>query len=278
MYKSKIILTGIATICTIGMAYSQDRQFVRTYQSTVLPKGGMDIEAWTTFRTGREYFYNRLDNRLEFEIGITDKLQTAFYLNSSHKAFGANFDTLGGIKDTSIIGVFKESEFSVSSEWKWKLSDPSANNLGSALYAELSITPGEIEIENKLILDKKTEKNIFALNLVNEYEIKYDVKKGVTERKWEDGIEIDLGFMHMLKQNLGLGLEMRNHNEIMKDGWEHSALFGGPTLFYSGNKHFIILNILPQWANLHKTDDAPNNMVLNEHEKLEIRLLFGFSF
>ena len=87
-----------------------------------------------------------------------------------------------------------------------------------------------------------------------------------------------MGYMHMIKSNFGIGLELKNHNEIVEEGWEHSAIFGGPTLFYSGNKHFIILNILPQWANIHKTDDAPNNLVLNEHEKLDIRLLIGFSF
>jgi hypothetical protein len=238
----------------------------------------MDLEAWGTFRTGRKYFFNQLDNRLEFEVGLNDKLQTAFYINSSYKAFGANLDTLGGIADTSVSGIMKESEFSVSSEWKWKLLDPSANAVGMALYAEFTFTPGEFEIENKIIIDKKSEKNIIAFNLVNEYEVAYNVKKGTTLHEWEDGVEADLGFMHMVKPNFGLGIEMKNQNELVVEGWQHSALFGGPTLFYSGEKHYIILNILPQWANLHKTDDAPNNLVLNDYEKLDVRLLFGFSF
>lgn len=260
------------------LSFSQDRQFVRTYQSTVLPKGAMDLEAWGTFRTGREYFYNRLDTRLEFEIGLCDKVQTAFYLNASHVAFGANIDTLGGIADTSVSGIFHESEFSVSSEWKWKLLDPSVNAVGLALYAEFGFAPSEFEIENKIIIDKKTDKDIFALNLVNECEVKYDVKKGKTESEWEYEPEIDLAYMHLCKPNFGLGLELRNSNEIEDGNWNFSALYGGPTLFYSGNKHFIILNFLPQWTNLRKTDDAPNNLVLNAREKYEIRILFGFSF
>ncbi len=275
--KSLIInLLYLFTLCI--NSYSQDRQFIRTYQSTVLPKGGMDLEAWSTFRTGRKYFFNELDNRLEFEIGLNDKLQAAFYINYSYKAFGANRDTLGGIADTSISGIFKESAFSVSSEWKWKLLDPSANAIGMALYAELSFAPNEFGVENKLILDKKYDKNSFAFNLVNEYEFAYAVEKGITKRTWEDGIEADLGYIHLLKPNFGLGIEMKNQNEILKNGWQHSALFGGPTLFFSGEKHYLILNILPQWTNLHKTNDAPNNLVLNEHEKLDVRLLVGFSF
>ena len=170
-----ISILSILTILSVQYIKAQDRQFVRTYQSTVLPKGAMDLEAWSTFRTGREYFFNRIDNRLEFEMGLCDKLQTAFYFNSSHLAFGANKDTLGGIADTSQSGIMHESEFSISSEWKWKLLDPSANNFGLALYAEIGLAPSEIEIENKIIIDKKTDKNIFALNLVNEYAIKYEV-------------------------------------------------------------------------------------------------------
>ena len=268
----------ILTILSVQYAKAQDRQFVRTYQSTVLPKGAMDLEAWSTFRTGREYFFNRIDNRLEFEMGLNDKLQTAFYINSSHSAFGAHLDTLGGIKDTSISGIFHESEFSISSEWKWKLLDPSANNFGLALYAEIGLAPSEIEIENKIIIDKKTDKNVFALNLVNEYAIKYEVAKGETKSVTEDEPEIDLAYMHMFKPTLGLGLELRNSNEIENGNWNFSAMFGGPTLFYAGEKYFVILNALPQLANLHKTDDAPNNLVLNAREKLEVRLLVGFHF
>ena len=269
---------SILTILSVQCIKAQDRQFVRTYQSTVLPKGAMDLEAWSTFRTGREYFFNRIDNRLEFEMGLCDKLQTAFYFNASHLAFGANKDTLGGIADTSQSGIFHESEFSISSEWKWKLLDPSANNFGLALYAEIGLAPSEIEIENKIIIDKKTDKNIFALNLVNEYEIKYVVEKGETKSVTEDEPEIDLAYMHMFKPTLGLGLELRNSNEIEDGNWNFSAMFGGPTLFYAGEKYFVILNALPQLANLHKTDDAPNNLVLNAREKLEVRLLVGFHF
>ena len=269
---------SILTILSVQCIKGQDRQFVRTYQSTVLPKGAMDLEAWSTFRTGREYFFNRIDNRLEFEMGLCDKLQTAFYFNASHLAFGANKDTLGGIADTSQSGIFHESEFSISSEWKWKLLDPSANNFGLALYAEIGLAPSEIEIENKIIIDKKTDKNVFALNLVNEYAIKYEVEKGETKSVTEDEPEIDLAYMHMFKPTLGLGLELRNSNEIEDGNWNFSAMFGGPTLFYAGEKYFVILNALPQLANLHKTDDAPNNLVLNAREKLEVRLLVGFHF
>lgn len=269
-------IIALSLITTLSSA--QDRMFVRTYQSMTLPKGAKDIEAWNTFRTGRQYFYNRLDQRLELEVGLTDRLQTSVYLNTEYTAEGAHLDTLGGIADTAVDGISNSTLFSVSSEWKLKLSDPVANAIGSALYAELTFSPTELEVEGKLILDKKMDKNIFALNIVGEYEVGFDVKKGETEMEKEFKPELDLAYMHMLKPHVGLGLEIRQHNVIVEKKLEHSALFGGPTLFYSGDKFFIILNVLPQWTNLQVNDANPKSLDLNEYEKVEARLLIGISF
>ena len=268
----------IANLLLSLNVFSQDRTFAWTYNTTVLAKGNKDLEAWGTFGTGRKYFYQGLDTRLELEVGLTDHLQTAFYINGSHRSFGANMDTLGGIADTSINGVFNENDFSVSSEWKWKLSDPVANRLGFTLYGELTLGAGWMELEHKFIFEKVIGKEIFALNLIGEHEFGSDVKKGKGEMKYEamEG-EVALGYMHMFKPGCGLGLEMRDVNEFAEGkDWENSALMGGPTYFHSGEKYFVIFSVMPQWRNLKKTDDTPDNLVLNEHEKISVRLLIGF--
>ena len=85
--------------------------------------------------------------------------------------------------------------------------------------------------------------------------------------------------MYNINTNFGLGFELRNHNEIAKGkGWEHSVLFGGPTINYRTGKWFVIANYLPQWVNLHKTQYAPGSKVLDEHERTEARILVGISF
>lgn len=259
-------------------AYSQDRTFAYAYNSTVLSKGLKDIEAWGTYRTGRNYLYNRLDTRLELEIGLTDRLQTAFYFNGSHVSSGFSLDTLGGIADTSVSGIINESEFSVSSEWKWKISDPVANGLGFSLYGELTVSPSSVELEHKFIFDKKINKNIFALNLIDEYVWVHDQVKGKKETVLDEiEFETDLAWLYLCKPNTGFGIEMRQHN-VFEEGkdWKHSGLFAGPTLFHSGEKYFIILNLMPQLANLKKSDLVPGALDLNEYEKFSVRLLLGF--
>lgn len=275
-YKSQLI-TGIFAMTAL-FSNAQDRTFVRTYQSTTLPKGAKDIELWNTYRTGRNYFYNRLDQRLELEVGLSDKLQTSIYFNTEHSAEANHLDTLGGIADTSSSGIFSSTLFSVSSEWKLKLTDPVANRIGSALYAELTFAPSELEFEGKLILDKKTEKNVFALNLVGEYEIGFDVKKGKTEMEKELKSELDLAYMRMFNPHFGIGLEARSQNVFVEGEMEHAALFGGPTLSYLGESFFLILNASPQWTNLQVNESNPEKLDLNEYEKMQLRLLIGFSF
>ena len=155
----KKILFILITSIVFTKHFSQDRSFVRTYQSIVLPKGEKEIEVWSTLRYGKDDFYRRLDNRFEFEIGLSNKLQTAFYINTSQNTFRAGDEI-----------VTQPTSVSFSNEWKYKISDPVANAIGSGLYGEYKIGSDELELELKLILDKKINKNLFAFNAVGEFE------------------------------------------------------------------------------------------------------------
>lgn len=270
---------GVAALLlfsAINTASAQDRSLARTYQSNVLPKGAFDIELWNTFRTGKKgdfspyEFGNRLDQRAEFEVGLGGNLQTAFYMNVSRRSLAL----IGG------TGITHSVSTSFSNEWKWKLSDPSVDALGSALYGEITVASHEIELEGKVILDKRFGNELIAFNLVGEYEMEYEFEadEGEVETEWKAPIEIDLGYMHFFTPGFGLGLEVVSSNEIVPDeGWAYSALFAGPTIFVAHDKVFGALNIMPQLANLHKTDEAPGDLVLTDHEKLEMRLLVGFT-
>jgi hypothetical protein len=273
----RVFLLSLIVLFSIEV-YAQDRQFVYTYQSLTLPKGAKDLEVWNTYRTGRKYLYNRVDQRIELEVGLTDKLQTSVYLNSESKTFQSHYDTLGGIPDTNLYALYSEHAFSFSSEWKLRLSDPVADRIGSALYGELTFGTTEVELEGKLILDKKTDKNIFALNLVGEYEMEFEAERDEIEVEQEVKPEIDLSYMRMLSKHIGLGLEARYNGVVVKGKMEHSALFGGPTLFYGGDKFFIILNASPQLMNLQVNDENPESYDMSEYEKIQARLLIGFSF
>jgi hypothetical protein len=67
-----------------GAAGANERHFGYVYETGVLAPGAKELETSTTLRTGREDYYSALDHRLEFEVGVADKLMTAFYLNWSN--------------------------------------------------------------------------------------------------------------------------------------------------------------------------------------------------
>ncbi len=277
---SKNILLFLLIVGGIAQhSEAQDRMFAYAYQTNVLNKGDFDMEFQNTLATGKTganspyVFGQHLDQRLEFEVGLGKKVQTSFYLNSE----------LFNFADTSSSALSQELKISFSNEWKWKLSDPVANRIGFALYEELEFGGNNFESETKLIFDKRWMNDFFAFNIVAKYEIEKEISRvdNITKAEWisNSPVEFNLGYMHFFKPEIGLGLEMRNNNTITEnDGWKNSVLFAGLAFHASTGKFFTNITALPQIANLHKTDAAPGNMDINNFEKLEIRILVGYSF
>ncbi|RME44370.1 MAG: hypothetical protein D6795_18020, partial [Deltaproteobacteria bacterium] len=214
-------------------AEASERRFTYTYGSDVVNAGAVEFEPWTTFRVDRDGFYNRMDHRLEFEVGLTDRLQTAWYFN--FKAISQD------------EGMDRVTEFEwdgVSWEWKFKVLDPVADPIGVGLYFEPGIAPGEAEIEAKLILDKRIGDLYTAFNAVFEHEWAFE-EQGETER--EIAGEFDLGVTYFVTPAFSAGIEVRNHNEFPSgEGFEHSALFAGPAVSYATSDWWATLTVLPQ--------------------------------
>ena len=251
----KYFLTIAFLLISIFSSLAQDRLMAYTYQTSVLSKGGFDIEFQNTLRTGKQgefspyVFGQHLDQRLELEFGLGKNVQTSFYLNSE----------LFRYADTSSISLEQEHKMSFSNEWKWKLTDPVANSIGSALYLELEFGASNVEFEGKILLDKRFPKNLFALNIVGKYEIEKEVtrKNNVTTADWVANapVEFYFGYQHIFNPRVSLGLEAKNNNDItQQNGWMNSALFAGPALHVSIGKCFVLFTAMPQIINLHKRD------------------------
>ena len=259
-----ITLTGL-----FNFAQAQDRHFSWTYESTTLPKGAIDIEPWVTFSSGRDNFYRKYESRLEFETGLTDKLQTAVYLNTSHETKAI----LNG--DGEVIGLGESTGFSFSNEWKLNLLDPSISPVGLGVYGEYGISTDEVELEFKLLLDKRTPKSILAYNFVTELEFEKDFEadEAAIETEKEFIIENDLAYMYLFNPNFGLGIEAHNSNVIDEGEWEHSVLYVGPTLFFSQKNFYAIVNALPQIGDLKN-----GGLELHDNTKFSGRIMLGVSF
>lgn len=252
-----------------GRVFAQDRLFTYTYQSLVLSKGQKEIEVWTTFRGGRNDYFRGIDHRLEFEIGLGKRLQTAFYLNYG---YSKGIETLNEVQSLNT-----NNTYSFSNEWKLKLTDPVANGLGSALYFEYGLGPDETELEGKIILDKQVGRTLHAFNIVGEYEFE---KKFITENSGLEAeterecyFELDYAFSFRINEGFALGLEARNQNQFSTSSvLESSVLSLGPCLSYYADGFWLNFTLTPQIANL-----KGGGLELTEHEKLQIRLAFSFA-
>lgn len=246
---------------------ANERKFSYVYETSVLPVGAREIEVWNTYRTNRGYFYRRLDQRIEYEFGVSNNLMSALYLNTSSILMDSNRNGAGGSSISS-------SSVSISNEWKYKMFDRVADWVGLGLYGEATLGLDEFELEGKLLLDKQIGKCLIAFNAVAEYEWETELSAGQTETSSELTAEFDLGIAYALQPHWSLGLEVRNHNVNVKGKWEHAALFAGPVISYSSESWWATLTVLPQIASF--SGATSGNLVLDGHEKLESRLLFSF--
>jgi hypothetical protein len=274
----KILALGSVAFLASNLSFAGDREFAYTYPSNNLKKGQREIEVWNTLRTGREQFYNGLDHRLEFETGITNRLQSAFYINFGSTAQfgkinnGYKLDSGNTITPVTVDGVVRSVNFGISSEWKYQLSDPVANAIGSALYGEISLSPEEVELEGKIILDKDFGNFYSAFNVVTELEFEKEAKEKETDTELEETtLELDYGLNYHFSKRFALGLELRSHNIFEEGEFEHSAFFAGPALSYKSDNWWAVLGVMPQ-----VTDFKGSGPDLDDHEQINARLLFSF--
>jgi hypothetical protein len=253
----------LAVTVAAPCARANERHFTYTYETAVLPVATRELELWTTWRNGRERYYSAFDHRLELEIGLTERLMTAFYLN-----FGAvSLDTELGQRESSF-------EYrGVSSEWKYKLTDPVDDVLGLGLYGELTASTSEYEIEAKLLLDKYVGQFLFAANLVAELE--WELERGETER--ELVLAPVAGVSWQFSPSASVGLEIRSHNEIVDGEWEHSALHAGPVVSYRGDGWWVATTFLVQLPAPKPGEDG-GSLILDEHERFEVRALLSAGY
>lgn len=262
----------ILLLCLISLSlntFAQDRLFTYTYQSNVLNRGQKELEVWTTLKTGRTDFYNAFNHRLEFEVGLGGNVQTSFYLNYGYSK---------GIEtDIGVQSLVSDNSYSFSNEWKWKLSDPVVDPIGTALYFEYGLGTDETELEAKLILDKQIGKSTHALNLVGEYEVEreFETNGNLIDVKSEGEykLELNYGYSYKLNKNLSLGLEVMNQNTISEGNWEYSTLSAGPALSYNFQGFWVNFTCLPQLTNL-KT----GNLEFHDSQRLQNRLIFSYVF
>ena len=245
------VAAGLLALVAL-FAHAEQRYFTYSYEPKVLPKGAIELEQWGTMRNGRDGLYTRWDIRNEFEIGLTDRVTTALYLNWTNK----------WVPEKNLNSTYFRGW---SSEWKVKLLDPTADPIGVLLYGEIAGDRREWEAETKLVLGKTFGNVIAVVNAVFENEWKTKLAEddsNASEIETEQVYEATAGVSYRWTR-IALGLEARSHT-IVEEGESYSAFFAGPVVQLSGPRWWATFTLLVQTTN-----------ELDAHERTESRLILG---
>ncbi len=250
-------LAAAALLAPFTPSRADERLFTYSYEADVLPKGGLEFEQWITNRSGRDGGrYTRWDLREEIEYGLTDRLTTALYLN------------FRSVSSEGVEGAADVSEFrfkGVSSEWKYQIANPNRSPIGLLLYGEVTYDGDEVELEEKIILQKNFgDRWVAVVNFIFEQEWEFEATG--TESKAE--FEVSGGVACRITPQFSLGVEARAVTEYPE--WEEAedtAVFVGPTLHYATAQWWATLTVMPQVTQNY-----------DGFEQLETRLIAGFNF
>ena len=260
-------VAAVVVLACASAAHADERKFNYSYEAKTLPKGGFEFEQWATLKMEKDAGdYNRLDLREEFEFGLTDRLTTSAYLNLRYQA------------TRSVPGETNEHMFgfeSVSSEWKYKLSDPTTDLVGFLLYGEITANNEEYEFEFKLVFSKHIGPVTIAYNFVFEWEL--EETNGNSVWQWANvientiGVALDLPFL----PGSSVGVEARSeaHFERSLGGEHNSAYWIGPNVHYATGTWWATLSFLTQIKDGNGLDFSEG-----AYTKYELRIMFGINF
>ncbi len=257
---SRILLSSLLGVGLMVSAVGADeRQFGYTYLSdSVLPKNKIEVETWATLRSTKDTGkYARWDLRQEIEYGLTDTWTGALYLNS--KSEYANGVTG---KENSESLKFD----GISLEIKHMFMSRHLNSFGVMPYLELTYSGKELELEEKLILDRNLADNwVWALNIIGEQEWEYSADETESKSK----LIFNSGLSYQLNPNWSLGVE-GSFRTIYTDFYKKatvSAWFVGPTIHFGTENFQITASLLKQ-----------TTQVLDKFESIEARIITGIFF
>jgi len=236
-----------------------------------MPAGTFEYEQWIGARLGRnatvgQQDFNLWEIRHELEYGVTDNYSLSLYLNESLTAF----QQPGSGRHISHF------QFDgVSLENRLMILNPVDHAIGVALYLEPRFSGSDAEIEEKIIVGQTVGDWKWALNLTHATEWSHDLHDA------EGEVEVSFGLTRRLNRHWNVGIEAREHNELPDYRiWENTAFGLGPVINYTQDRWWATLTILPQivGANFAENVDNNHNLDLEDHERVDVRLIVGFSF
>lgn len=245
---------ALSSLCVLAAlansAEAGSRRFTYSYETTTMSKGAMELESWVTWKTDKasDPDFERFDIRHEFEYGVTDRLQLAFYFADWRYEENATESGKTEFRDIAVEAIYN-------------LTDPNTTPFGSAVYGEIKGSDDFIELESKFLLQKNLGQWMFVYNVGGEI-------------KWENDYQDDeaelfqsAGVSYQINPAWSTGLEVVHEIAVPDvDTIGDSAVYLGPNASWRHGNFFVTATGLWQVTSLAGEPD------------FQLRTIFGFDF
>ena len=203
------------------MAHANPRPLPFTYQSETLPAGAVEVEQFVDLvpvravsPSAEPVWLLTSQFQTEFEVGLTDKLELGLYI-SLVPQYGDSFNQTPVMQNGN---GFKQ-------RLRYRLADAGAWPIDVALYGEVTESDREIELEGKIILQRRIGRVRVITNLWAERELYFDGR-----REW------------VLNPTLGATAELSPRYHVGAEGWlrsEYPDSGGSPRVFNLGPHVYV---------------------------------------
>ncbi|HEY4188226.1 MAG TPA: hypothetical protein VGP07_24340 [Polyangia bacterium] len=265
------VAAGLLLMAAIaGSAHANPRPLPFTYQTESLAAGTGEVEQFVDFipirvqdgASGAPILYNATEFQTEIEYGLTDKLEIALYFMFVPGPNGDQYRSVPAL----MMGNGS------SQRVRYRFADPQAWPVDVAVYGEVTENDREIELEGKVILQRRIQRLRLITNLWAEREMYF---RGA--REW------------VLNPTLGATYEFTPRFHLGAEAWmraEYPDGAMGPRAFNLGPHVFVgpafMFNFGPVWwatgAYVRATDTSRSLQVGDSYGRVWVRTVLGLGF
>jgi len=230
-----VFASAVACVLAVASPARADRRiFAFTYPYMTLPKGSFELEhyldlglnGWddpaTTDVVEHDWTKPAWQHQVEFEYGITDRLDFGFYNVFKQDPF-ENFK-FDGIKLRS----------------RYRFADPGVHFVDAGVYLEFSYFGDEIEIEQKLILSKILGRVEIGFNGTVE-----ESRESAT-KQWDELITPSLGVGYHMSPGFAVTLEYVGRMLLADGKVDYYVSYLGPGFSFADGPFYWTVAAEPQ--------------------------------